>query len=429
MLDESSKVAVKQLRIIQGKGIRVRVAMRLARELKVWAKAKHSNVLRLVGYYLSENYGCAQLVSPYMGNGNITEYMKRTRSGIETRLAFANVLISDQPDAVLCDFGLATFVENSAEPSGLTTSRSIKGSLRYMSPELFEDDEAKHTLESDIWAWACTIFEPSVDSYAIRRQILTDAIPYATSRSDGSLMAAVARGISPGTMDLLDGLAKVHPPSHSTLTALQTLIPECWNIDPKKRPHSLSILERFNYVDRGDSALPPAQPQRDEKRNSDSALAQPATVQPSGRSRNRIVKRDYSKILLKSRRAYGWVTEAAPELEVLQLNEPLSKGELSAAPNGKWMAISFSDGTSNVWNLENMSTMQIGFPHSRGYRRFRWSQDGRQLAYFGADGLEIWSTENTKSGQSQMGSDLTSRDDRPGIYMVTIPVDRVGGQR
>ncbi|KIO30433.1 hypothetical protein M407DRAFT_224396, partial [Tulasnella calospora MUT 4182] len=146
-----------------------------------------------------------------MENGNITEYMKRTQAGVKARLRFvrgitlgmaylhscdppichgdlkpANVLISDKLDAVLCDFGLATFVENSGDPSGLTTSRSIKGSLRYMSPELFHDDEAKHTLESDIWAWACTIFET-----------ITDCIPYANSRSDGSLMVAVLQGASP----------------------------------------------------------------------------------------------------------------------------------------------------------------------------------------------------------------------------------------
>lgn len=91
MLDGTSKVAVKQLRIIQASGTRVRVAMRLARELKIWARAKHPNILKLVGYYLSENYSCAQLVSPYMENGNITHYMNRTQAGIEARIGFVRV--------------------------------------------------------------------------------------------------------------------------------------------------------------------------------------------------------------------------------------------------------------------------------------------------------------------------------------------------
>lgn len=88
ILDGSMKVAVKQLRvdIICSQGMRVRVAKRLARELKVWEKAKHPNVLQLIGYYLSENYCCAQIVSPHMANGNVTEYIKRSQAGIEVRL-------------------------------------------------------------------------------------------------------------------------------------------------------------------------------------------------------------------------------------------------------------------------------------------------------------------------------------------------------
>lgn len=268
-LDGSSKVAVKQLRIIQTKAVRVRVAMRLARELKIWAKANHRNVLKLIGYHLSEKYDCAQLISPYMENGNIVEYMKRTQASIEVRLGFVrditsglaylhgcnppichgdikplNVLISAKPDAVLCDFGLALFIEDSEGPSGLTTSRSIKASPRYMSPELLDEEEAKHTLESDIWAWACTIFE-----------IITDVIPYANLRTDRGIRGAVGRGVSPGSVELLGGFAP-HVDIHhrSILVALQALIPECWKMEPGERPSSSSILSRLNYGDLGNGA-------------------------------------------------------------------------------------------------------------------------------------------------------------------------------
>ncbi|KIO30782.1 hypothetical protein M407DRAFT_20107 [Tulasnella calospora MUT 4182] len=289
MLDGSLKVAVKQLRIIQTKGIRARVAMRLARELKIWAKAKHPNVLKLVGYHLSENYDCAQLLSPYMQNGNIAEYMKRTEASMEARLGFvrgitlgmahlhacdppichgdlkpANVLINDKPDAVLCDFGLAVFIEDSGASSGLTTSRSIKGSLRYMSPELLDDDEAKHTLESDIWAWACTIFE-----------IITSVSPYTDLRTDRGIRAAVVRGVFPGSMELLEGFApQLDNPYRSTLVALQALIPECWTTELGERPPSSSILNRLHYVDLGNSDLPPAQAPLDDKQTDDSAMVE-----------------------------------------------------------------------------------------------------------------------------------------------------------
>lgn len=69
------------------------------------------------------------------------------------------MLISDELDAVICDFGVASFINQAAGSSGLTTSRSVKGSQRYMSPELLLGKEVEHTLPSDIWAWACTTYE------------------------------------------------------------------------------------------------------------------------------------------------------------------------------------------------------------------------------------------------------------------------------
>ena len=45
------------------------------------------------------------------------------------------------------------------ERTGLTTEGPAQGTLRYMSPELFEEDIASPTLESDIWALACVVGE------------------------------------------------------------------------------------------------------------------------------------------------------------------------------------------------------------------------------------------------------------------------------
>ncbi|KAG9048664.1 hypothetical protein FS837_012292 [Tulasnella sp. UAMH 9824] len=220
-LDGTLKVAVKQLRIVLARGTRVRVAMRLTRELKIWEKAKHPNILKLTGYYLNENYSCAQLISPYMENGNITEYIKRTQASIDVKLGFvrditsgmaylhscdppichgdlkpANVLINNMFDAVLCDFGLAAFVEDPETPSGLTTSRSVKGSTRYMSPELFQDVDAKHTLESDIWAWACTVFEVVPGAYRLWPSVDTRGFCY-------RLLRALFHMHRPGAMEAL----------------------------------------------------------------------------------------------------------------------------------------------------------------------------------------------------------------------------------
>ena len=71
-----------------------------------------------------------------------------------------NILIDDYYHARICDFGLAKILESG--PTGLTTSKGLGGSIRYMSPELLGGDQPARTMESDIWALACTALEVSI---------------------------------------------------------------------------------------------------------------------------------------------------------------------------------------------------------------------------------------------------------------------------
>lgn len=256
------KVAVKQLRIVQAREVRRRIAMRLARELKVWATAKHPNILELVGFYLGENYGSAQFVSTYMAHGNVKDYIKKCQPSVVIRLNFvrgltsginylhtcdppichgdlkpSNVLVNDNVEAVLCDFGLATFIEDSGVSSGLTTSKSVKGSTRYMSPELLQDSGAKHTLGSDVWAWACTAFE-----------ILTDCEPYRTAAGDVGVIKSLVLGKCPGSVDMISNLVPgTDTNSYHTLDSLRLIITECWVSDSAERPSSSDIINRLFF--------------------------------------------------------------------------------------------------------------------------------------------------------------------------------------
>lgn len=100
----SRLVAVKELRTVGDDVTRIRVAIvsvfislrtrlwrrtsllnyiqRLARELRVWAKLKHPNILELVGYYLNSQMSIARLISPFMVNGNIDEYLRKTADSV-----------------------------------------------------------------------------------------------------------------------------------------------------------------------------------------------------------------------------------------------------------------------------------------------------------------------------------------------------------
>lgn len=258
-------VAVKRLRIGQVEEGRRRIAIRLARELKVWALAKHPNILELIGISFSDENEYAYFVSRHLAHGNVKDYIKATLPSLAIRLKFvkgitsgihylhncdppichgdlkpSNVLVNDGIEAVLCDFGLATFIMEAGLSSGLTTSKSAKGSTRYMSPELFRESEATLTLKSDIWAWACTAFE-----------VITDCEPYPDAKLEGRVIALLIQGESPGSVNLLDNVVQdTNVACHPSLRSLKSVIQNCWSFNAGRRPSSSDILNRLGFLDK-----------------------------------------------------------------------------------------------------------------------------------------------------------------------------------
>lgn len=68
----------------------------------------------------------------------------------------ANVLIADDGTARLCDFGLSKVTESA---DSISQHSALKGTCRWMAPELFDEDSAPHTKLSDIWACGCMFIE------------------------------------------------------------------------------------------------------------------------------------------------------------------------------------------------------------------------------------------------------------------------------
>ncbi|KIO21818.1 hypothetical protein M407DRAFT_217538, partial [Tulasnella calospora MUT 4182] len=259
----------------------------------IWEGLSHPNVLELLGYYLSPEYDIARLISPCLINGNVSDYLKRAPVTVAQRLEFvrditagldylhnhsppichsdlnpaniliddnlhavlsgfglaqANVLIDLHMNAILCDFGLASFVSGSDTLPGLVTTTTLKGTPRYMGPELLEDGDCKHSLESDIWAWARTVF-----------QILTGRIPYAEAAGEVPFYMAIYQKNLPGDVKHL--LSKIPEGADSesalALRFLYSTLPQCWDFDPHKRPSISTLLSQLplqtNTINEGDS--------------------------------------------------------------------------------------------------------------------------------------------------------------------------------
>ncbi|KAG8947461.1 hypothetical protein FRC04_010782 [Tulasnella sp. 424] len=109
-------------------------------------------------------------------------------------------------------------------------------------------------------------------------KVLTDCVPFHDQKGDGAVLVALVRGQHPGLVDLLDSLVSGgHITSHPTLLDLKYIIPDCWILDPVRRPSSSDILNRiilpdgFEALDiataslripgtSADDALPPTSP-------------------------------------------------------------------------------------------------------------------------------------------------------------------------
>ncbi|EJD39871.1 kinase-like protein [Auricularia subglabra TFB-10046 SS5] len=145
------------------------------------------------------------LVSLYMQNGNLIEYLKSHQQCDKKKLATegldylhsveqlvhgdikcANVLISDFGDALLADFGLSTFAEKTHSALATMTSIRQMNTARFAAPELLLGPTPtaarppSKTRESDVYAFGMLILEVRI-SY--RAEFDIDSLPR-PSRSD-----------------------------------------------------------------------------------------------------------------------------------------------------------------------------------------------------------------------------------------------------
>ncbi|KAG8918892.1 hypothetical protein FRC01_001594, partial [Tulasnella sp. 417] len=233
------EVDVRGLKRLQDEG-----KIRLAGEMMTWSQFNHENILPFTGYYVGEDYDPAYLISPYMKNGNIRDYLKDNNLDPEDRLNLAhdtikgleylhtrdpvvvhgdlkaaNILVNDQRRAQLCSIDLSIVIPEVR--TGWTTGGGLAGSIRWCSPEVM--DGKKKTVESDMWSWGCLVLE-----------IMTGMIPFShiEGGSDNSIVLAV-----------LGNRKTPEPASASSLPeGLLDILRRCWNFDPQRRPDARFCL-------------------------------------------------------------------------------------------------------------------------------------------------------------------------------------------
>ncbi|KAJ6514763.1 kinase-like domain-containing protein [Mycena vulgaris] len=244
------RVAIKMIRMSDdGSGQVDEVLRRLRREVDVWGRLKHRNVLPFIGV-CDDIAPWPVLVSPFYKFGHVGRYLKKhpstnrqdlvceVASGLQYLhahdiihgdLKVQNVLVDKRGYPCICDFGISKIINH----RGFTTS-SV-GTAPYMAPELFfvvdgvTQDEASPstTKSSDIYSFALLVLE-----------ILTSEPPKGRP-SRPIVTAKILADLRPKRADYEE---------QTVAHEIWSLLDRCWAFEPHLRPVIFEVLRELNSI-------------------------------------------------------------------------------------------------------------------------------------------------------------------------------------
>ncbi|KAL5636239.1 hypothetical protein ACGC1H_004904 [Rhizoctonia solani] len=218
-----------------------------AHELYVWSKCNHPNVLELIG--VTHHRDQVAMVSPWMDNGDLRAFLRlypaadrhdlcvqmadgvaylHAQNIVHGDIKGANVLISQDGEAKITDFGTSALKEYTLE---FATTRSKPGlSIRWAAPEIL-DEQSENSYEADVYALGMTMLEA-----------MTGAVPYAHISRESVVMRHIIGGILP-----------VRPEAHIPRGAdygdlFWSLLNQCWLYDHQSRPTAVEIQHQIRNI-------------------------------------------------------------------------------------------------------------------------------------------------------------------------------------
>ncbi|KDN38304.1 hypothetical protein RSAG8_09603, partial [Rhizoctonia solani AG-8 WAC10335] len=215
------------------------------RELYCWSRYEHENILPLLGFAVLD--GNLAMISPWLENGSVTEYIKRKQNpdyhDLCTQLSYAiaylhqhglihgdikgdNVLVSDEGIVKVTDFGVSIVAQLQIE---FTYTAKGRGTERWQAPEILRR-KTDSTKEGDVYALGMTMIE-----------IYTQERPYGSMDLGHDERCAIIEGT----------LCPRRPwriPLHSRGKAFWALLQQCWAGNSEARPASNEVYERLHSM-------------------------------------------------------------------------------------------------------------------------------------------------------------------------------------
>ncbi|KAL5524358.1 hypothetical protein ACEPAF_9498 [Sanghuangporus sanghuang] len=238
------KVAIKRLQIRLDKS--VRFAKWIEREMKIWSRLDHPNILPFLGYMFEKDW--PSLISEWMDNGTLKEFMEKQskidilhlargiaegmkymhdKKFVHSDLKSDNVLIGKYFQPLICDFGISRMLDPTQSGYvSATRSDNPRGTIRWMAPELLapeEGVEASHSKETDVWAYGMVLYE-----------MISKKVPYTRLWRDAQVISAIGRGRLPSLPDFKDVMMHSSLPRNAYLQICR-ICKECWAKRPDKR--------------------------------------------------------------------------------------------------------------------------------------------------------------------------------------------------
>ncbi|KDQ53643.1 hypothetical protein JAAARDRAFT_137090 [Jaapia argillacea MUCL 33604] len=265
-------VAIKSLhKLNKAGGTTKTVSKAFWREVVTWRRLSHPNILPFFGV-LKHNEGANNearlaMVAPWMSRGHLIQYLRQFPSANRVQLLVdigeglrylhsmsilhgdlksRNTLVDDMGRACLGDFGLSD-VQGYDSPYGSGTEPLRGGSLRWMAPELLEDDQQYRSVSSDVYAFGMVMFEA-----------FSGLPPFTELRDEVAIISLIKSGNTP-----------TRPPDTTPQLSdeIWSIIESCWSYVPRNRPsvtyllHVLSnALNASSIVDSGEQRRVPSTP-------------------------------------------------------------------------------------------------------------------------------------------------------------------------
>ncbi|KAJ7088668.1 kinase-like domain-containing protein [Mycena epipterygia] len=243
-LVRGQSVSVKIMRLFQDADVEA-VLKEFGREALIWRQLCHPNLLPFFGLYYLENRLC--LVSPWMENGNILQFLSKDSQStdrislildvalgleylheeqvVHGDLKGINILVTPSHRACIADFGLSSIVNAITLRFTHSTASARGGTTRYQAPELLRGESENH-FGSDVYGFACVCYE-----------ILTGKAPFYEVFNDAAVMFKVLGGARPSCPTSCSGT--------KSLDSLWELLQDCWKEEPETRPTAVQIVERL----------------------------------------------------------------------------------------------------------------------------------------------------------------------------------------